>query len=59
MANEVWYYRYRLDDGRFWGATRNANDDLQCATTELEPLQYDDMSEELYWTGNQWQIQKL
>jgi|DEB0MinimDraft_10_1074344.scaffolds.fasta_scaffold92311_2 hypothetical protein len=59
MANEVWYYRYKLDTGQFWGATLDPNDDVTCGTTQTEPLPYDELTQDLYWTGTIWEIQEI
>lgn len=50
------YYRYRLDDGRFWGDTDVFGDDPECGYLETSPPVYEPMEHLPVWTGSAWVI---
>lgn len=48
------YYRYRLDDGRYWGDTDVLNDDPECGYATIDTPPYDTMMAIAVWNGTGW-----
>ena len=50
------YFRYRLDDGRYWGDTNTLDDDPDCGYVTQDTPDYNPMTYIARWTGTDWAI---
>jgi len=50
------YYRYRLDDGRYWGDTDQPGDDPECGYVDIDTPEYEPMYYIAVWNGTEWVI---